>query len=104
MKFEHGFFLICDPGADKPIFETGSTQCCHCGGHFPMPRFGNLPGDKKSRVGRGFCGNHGKNEGWVCGPSCSICNGGWEKQLEVMEGTRNPTAVSVPVLWTPQSA
>lgn len=98
---EHGWILICDPGADKPIFETGTTQCAHCGKHFPIPRFGSLPGDKESRVGRGFCRLHGKNDGWICGESCQYCNGGWERQLEVEEGTRNPTAVSVPVLWTP---
>ena len=100
-KFEHAWVSMHDPGADKPIYEGAWTQCGHCAKSFPLPRFDNLPGSKASRIGRGYCP---LCNAYICGASCVDCNGGWEKQLEIMEGTRNPTAVSVPVLWTPQSA
>ncbi len=84
-KFEHGYGVLIDPGSDKPILEQKSTQCVHCGGHFPL-----CPGSGKLR---GFCYNC---NGLVCGPGCANCVP-MERMLEEMEGTKNPTAVSVAV-------
>lgn len=103
-KFEHGFGMMVDPGSDVPLLEEPSTQCVHCGGHFPLPSFGSDPKSKKLRVGRGFCTNC---NGFVCGEKCIDCVP-WEKRLEIDEGTLNPTAVSVgsivntSKLWLPE--
>lgn len=100
-KFEHGLAVIADPGADRPIREIPSTQCVHCGGHFPMPSFGSDPLSKKLRIGRGFCRNC---NGFICGEGCADCKP-WERKLEEEEGTKNPTAVSVGMpgkLWLPE--
>jgi len=82
---EAGHVTIIDPGADKPIATHKTLQCVHCGGHWEVK-----PGS--GRV-RGFCMNC---NGHVCGPRCSECVP-FEKRLEIEEGTRNPTAVSVGV-------
>lgn len=85
-----GHFTISDPGSDKPYAVVKTVQCCHCGAHFP---FG--PGYTKDR---GFCF---KCNGPICGARCLECVP-MEAQLEIMEGTRNPTAVTVGgSLWIP---
>lgn len=108
MKAECGLFTLVDP-AGKPLLEIPTTQCCHCHTHFPLPRFfphfvdGMVkliatdfgPEARQSRIGRGWCPNHGEN-GYVCGPGCAECIDR-EAKLEILEGTRNPTAVSVAV-------
>lgn len=80
---DNGLMVWSDPGADKPILEVKTLQCVHCGGHFP-----HQPGSGKTR---GFCM---RCSGPVCGPGCQECIP-WEAQLEIMEGTRKPTSVSV---------
>lgn len=57
-----GEVAISDPGADKPLFQGGTIQCCHCGGQW-VPK----PG---SGIERGFCQNC---NGFVCGPGCAAC-------------------------------
>ena len=57
-----GEVMICDPGADRPLFEAGTLQCVHCGEHW-LPR----PG---SGIERGWCQNCA---GPVCGPGCAEC-------------------------------
>lgn len=100
-KFEASLGTIIDPGADKPLNEIPYVQCVHCGGHFTMPSFGSDPESKKNRIGRGFCMNC---NGFVCGPRCAECKP-FERWLEEVEGTKNPTAVSAAVpqgkIWTP---
>lgn len=87
---EGGHYTICDPGSDKPLEVVMTVRCVHCGGHFP---FG--PGHTKDR---GYCYNC---RGAICGAKCLECVP-MEAQLEIMEGTRDPSAVSVGVkLWTP---
>lgn len=92
-KFEHGYGIVFDPGSDKPIEEHGTTQCVHCGGHFIMR--------KGSGKTRGFCM---VCNGIICGPRCAECKP-FERWLEEVEGTKNPTAVSSAVpqgqVWTP---
>lgn len=75
------------------VIEADTLQCVHCGGHWRVE-----PGSGKLR---GFCANC---NGPVCGPSCADCVP-FEKQMEIMEGTRSPGAVSVNVseIWTPGS-
>lgn len=86
---EHGLITYFDPGSDKPVAQVRTHRCCHCGGHFP---FG--PGQTK---GRGWCF---RCNGAVCGAGCAECVP-MEAQLEIAEGTRNPTAVSVGGIWLP---
>lgn len=83
LAVDHGLFQIFERGSDKPCVETKTVRCCHCGGHFP---FG--PGKTKNR---GFCT---RCNGHLCGPRCAECRP-MERMLEEMEGTKNPTAVSV---------
>lgn len=83
---EHGLIIINDPGADKPILEAKTLQCCHCGGHWV-----SQPGSGKVR---GFCMNC---NGPVCGPKCAECVP-LEKWLDEVEGTRKPGQISVG--WT----
>jgi hypothetical protein len=73
--------------------EAGETrQCVHCGKHWHSSLRVKLPHEPK--VVRGFCMNC---NGHVCGdPGCIDCVAA-EAKLEIIEGTRNPTAVSVPV-------
>lgn len=59
---EHGTLIVFDPGADRPVLEARTLQCCHCGGHW-VPRPGS------GRV-RGYCTNCA---GPVCGPGCAEC-------------------------------
>lgn len=71
-----GFATFCDPGADRPLLELGTAQCCHCGGHFPIrPGSGTI---------RGFCQ---QCNGPVCGRSCEMCVP-TEQLLENMEKGR----------------
>jgi hypothetical protein len=77
--------------------EAGETrQCVHCGMHWNhklKSRDSNEP-----KVLRGFCM---RCNGHICGAmECLQCIPA-EAKLEIAEGTRNPTAVSVPVIWTP---
>lgn len=90
LRREAGYFEICDPGADKPLRREGTHQCVHCGCHFEMVRgSGSI---------HGFCG---RCNGFICGPRCIECVP-LEQWLEIQEGTRNPTAVSVGGnLWLP---
>jgi hypothetical protein len=67
------------------VSDGETVQCVHCGGHFFIG-----PGYTK---GRGFCMNC---NGFICGERCQECVP-WEKALEIAEGTRNPTAVSIAV-------
>ena len=62
MPKEAGCMIYSDPGADKPLLELATAQCCHCGGHFPIK-----PG---SGIVRGFCF---QCNGPICGPSCVEC-------------------------------
>lgn len=62
LRRDAGYAVLIDPGADKPILETKTLQCKHCGGHF-VPR----PG---SGIVRGFCMNC---NGPICGPGCAEC-------------------------------
>jgi hypothetical protein len=80
---DHGLIIISDPGKDKPIAEIKTLQCSHCGGHFPVE-----PGSGRIR---GFCM---KCNGPVCGKECAKCIP-FEKQLEILEGTRKLHQVSV---------
>lgn len=59
---DHGLLVVSDPGIDKPLNEIPTTQCVHCGGHFPL-----LPGSGRIR---GWCMNC---NGMVCGPGCADC-------------------------------
>jgi hypothetical protein len=93
MKFEHGLGTLIDPGADGPIMEIPTTQCVHCAAHFPLPSFANDAVSRANRIGRGFCMNC---NGYICGEGCRECVP-FERWLEQMEGTKNPTAVSVSV-------
>lgn len=62
MPRESGYLVVMDPGSDKPILETATVQCVHCGGHWvPQPGSGRV---------RGFCTNC---NGPICGPSCQQC-------------------------------
>lgn len=80
---EHGEVIISDPGQDKPLLVAPTLQCVHCGKHWVcQPHSGNV---------RGYCRNC---MGPICGPDCVDCVP-QEAMLEIMEGTRNPTAVSV---------
>lgn len=67
-----------DPGADKPLRELGTYQCCHCGAHHFSGKL------------LGYCANC---NGFFCGGKCEECIP-QEKMLEIMEGTCDPTAVS----------
>lgn len=100
-KFQHGLGTIVDPGADKPFAEIATTQCVHCGGHFPTPSFANDAASRKRRIGRGYCYNCA---GFICGEKCAECKP-LERWLDEQEGTVDPTAVSVAVpaskLWLP---
>ena len=73
----------------------------NCGGHFPTPSFGTDKAARKNRIGRGFCMNC---NGYICGEKCIVCKP-LERWLEEMEGTKDPTAVSIAVpnssLWLP---
>lgn len=75
--------LVIVQGGDGRTFEADTRMCCHCGKHWLVqPGSGNV---------RGFCG---KCNAMICGPGCLECVP-LEKQLEILEGTRNPSAVSV---------
>lgn len=84
----HGFFEMLTPEGQPIRGET--LQCCHCGCHWQLV--------KGSGKVRGFCM---RCNGPTCGPACSKECVPQEKMLEIMEGTRNPTAVSVAGIWVP---
>lgn len=67
---------------DGPNLSLDTIRCVHCGTHWV-----HQPGSGKVR---GFCQ---KCNGFFCGPNCIECVP-LEARLEIMEGTRNPTAVS----------
>lgn len=92
-KFEHGLGTIIDPSADRPFAEIPTTRCVHCGGHFPAPSFGNTQEARRNRIGRGYCYHC---DGYICGERCQECKP-LERLLDELEGTVNPTAVSVSV-------
>ena len=69
-------------GPDSTI-EADTLSCVHCGRHWPIT----------GKQLTAFCGNC---NGPICGPGCMECVP-LEKQLEIWEGVRNPTAVSVAV-------
>lgn len=87
-KTEAGLIVVSDPGSDKPLLETKTLQCVHCGGHWiPQPGSGRV---------RGWCSNcHGP----ICGPGCVVCVP-TEQLLENIERGRpldfRPTVVPVP--------
>lgn len=87
---EDGLIEIFTPDASRPL-EKPTVQCVHCGAHFIEPRFEKTPEGRKTRIGRGYCKNCG---GFICGKNCLECVP-LEKQLDIMEGTRKPDAVSV---------
>jgi hypothetical protein len=109
MHGECGLFTMVDHGADKPLLEIPTTQCCHCDRHFPIPKFfaafvdGMVkliatdfgPEARESRIGRGWCPNHGAN-GYICSAACAECIDR-EKKRGILEGIIDPTAVSVAV-------
>ena len=78
-----GYVIITDPSSDTPAFEADTLKCVHCGMHFRAQ-----PGSGKIR---GICFNC---NGPICGPKCKECVPE-ERQLEIMEGTRDPSAVTV---------
>lgn len=87
---EAGTIIVTDPGSDKPLLEVATIQCAHCGRHW-VPRPGS------GRV-RGFCT---RCNGPVCGPGCAECVPA-EARLEILEGTRDQSSVSVGGnLWLP---
>lgn len=98
-KYECSLGTFIDPGADAPLQEIPYTHCVHCQAIFPVPSFD--PDKKAGRVGRGFCYNCG---GFICGEQCIECKP-WEKQMDIIDSGRNPTAVTVAVpqgpIWTP---
>ncbi len=71
---EAGLITLVDPGADKPLLETATLRCCHCGGHFPA----------SPTKGRGWCRNCA---GPICGAGCLACVH-WEQLLENLEAGR----------------
>ena len=76
---------------ENGIVESDTLMCVHCGRHWQVkPGSGTI---------RGFCG---KCNGPTCGEKCKTCVP-LEAKFEIVEGTRNPTAVSVnvPQLWLP---
>lgn len=118
MQGECGLYVMVEHGKDRPLFEIPTTQCAHCDKHFVLPRFlpvfvkgmvsligyGFGPEAKESRIGRGWCSNHGPN-GWVCSDECGATCIDRTAKREILEGTRNPTTISVAVpqskLWLP---
>ncbi len=64
--------------------EVGQTfQCVHCGDHHLIVR-------GSGRI-RGWCQ---RCNGFVCGPQCAACVP-FERWLEQMEGTAQPSSVTV---------
>lgn len=59
---EAGLIIVTDPGRDRPISETPTLQCVHCGGHFTLQ-----PGSGRIR---GYCP---RCRGPICGPGCAEC-------------------------------
>lgn len=86
---EAGYIEIVDPGSDTPLLRERTYKCVHCGCHRQIVR--------GSGEVHGFCY---RCNGFICGAKCLECVPE-EMMLEIMEGTRRPDAVSVPVLWLP---
>lgn len=93
MKFSslkpHGFVEMVT--AEGITIRGETLQCPHCGCHWKIE-----PGSGKLR---GWCAKCGQA---TCGKlaCCVECNP-QERQNDIADSGRNPTAVSVPVLWTP---
>ena len=84
MRREHGVLIEYSPDAPHEK-HLPTLQCCHCGRHWVMQ-----PGSGRRR---GYC--HLRCNSVTCGTAeCSVCVP-IEKQLDIAEGTVNPTAVSV---------
>lgn len=82
LRQDAGLIVVSGPQSDA-LARSATRMCVHCGGHWVVePGSGAL---------RGFCQNC---NGYICGPGCMECVP-VEKMLDIMEGTRNPTAVSV---------
>lgn len=79
--------------ADGGRIEFGMVACCHCGGHFPAPRFGSSEADKASRIGRGWCD---RCNDYICGAGCLKCVP-LEQYLENLEKGRDPEFVPIVV-------
>lgn len=70
IKHEAGLMIFSTPDADSPTLEVPTVQCCHCGCHFPHPRFDSTPEAKASRIGRGYCK---RCDAYICGAGCMTC-------------------------------
>lgn len=79
-----GHVIITDPDAARPL-ERDTLQCVHCGEHWVVQH--------GSGIKRGWCP---LCNGPFCGKKCEACVP-FEKWLEIVEGTKNPTAVSIAV-------
>lgn len=111
LKSDAGYAVWMDPGADAPLLELATVQCCHCGAHFPAPRFGSSELDKQSRIGRGWCFRCGD---YICGAGCQECVP-VEQYLSNIENGRPENYVPINVsfaglvgekagdIWTPSS-
>lgn len=107
MPKEAGLITICDPGADRPLIESPTVQCVHCGCHFqlkpskplviPMTAFEAEKLEAEGRKTRGWCHNC---RGYVCGPGCAACIP-TEQLLENMEKGRPEDFRPVVCGWTP---
>lgn len=90
-RTEFGRIVISDPGADRPLLEVGTLQCCHCGKHWvPRPGSGTV---------RGFCRNCMAP---VCGPGCKECVP-LEQMLDNLERGRPEDFRPVSVSLAPES-
>lgn len=76
MRPEAGLITVVDPGMDRPLSETPTMQCVHCGRHFAV-----CPGSGKTR---GWCM---RCNGPICGPGCAACVP-MEQQLANLERGR----------------
>lgn len=84
-KRYHGILIETSPDMDRTVSEVPTVMCCHCQAHFPAPRFGTAPGEKESRMGRGWCGNCA---GYICSEECNRACVPWELMLENWEKGR----------------
>lgn len=92
---ESGLMTFTDPGADKPLLELPTHQCCHCGGQFTMKppvlvtkTMTHLEAQAAHEHGkkvRGFCQ---RCHGYICGPDCGGACVHWEQLLDNLEHDR----------------
>lgn len=97
---EAGRIEIITPDAPDGV-RMATAQCVHCGAHFvtkpptgikkALTSFEAMRLEQQGKTVRGWCMNC---NGPICGPQCAECVP-LEAKLEIAEGTRNPTAVSV---------